>query len=66
MYMFTGSAGVNPMYMVLEILLILSWRNSGWFGLDRFVFSKTWTPYRFGTVVGRIVHRRRPVVVPAI
>jgi thiosulfate dehydrogenase [quinone] large subunit len=66
MYMFTGSAGVNPMYMVLEILLILSWRNSGWFGLDRFVFSKTWTPYRFGTVVGRVVHRRRPVVVPAI
>jgi thiosulfate dehydrogenase [quinone] large subunit len=65
-YMFTGSAGVNPMYMVLEIMLILSWRNCGWFGLDRFVLSRAWTPYRFGTVVGRVIHRRRVAVSPAI
>jgi thiosulfate dehydrogenase [quinone] large subunit len=33
-YMFTGSAGVNPMYGILSVLLVLAWRNAGWFGLD--------------------------------
>jgi thiosulfate dehydrogenase [quinone] large subunit len=64
-YMFTGSAGVNPMYMILEILLILAWRNAGWFGLDRFVLGSTWTPYRLGRVFARATHRRR-LVAPAV
>ncbi len=41
-YMFTGSAGVNPAYAVLEVLLVLSWRNAGWFGLDRWVMDGAW------------------------
>ena len=45
-YMFTGSAGVNPMFMILEILLILAWRNAGLIGLDRIVLGEAWTPYR--------------------
>jgi len=36
-YMFSGSAGVNPMYAILSVLLVLAWRNAGWFGLDRAV-----------------------------
>ena len=28
-YMFTGSAGVNPAYAILEVPLILAWRNAG-------------------------------------
>jgi thiosulfate dehydrogenase [quinone] large subunit len=36
-YMFSGSAGVNPMYAIAALFLILAWRNAGWFGLDRFV-----------------------------
>jgi thiosulfate dehydrogenase (quinone) large subunit len=35
-YMFSGSAGVNPAYAILSIFLILAWRNAGYFGLDRF------------------------------
>jgi thiosulfate dehydrogenase [quinone] large subunit len=34
-YMFSGSAGVNPMYAILSVLLVLAWRNAGWLGLDR-------------------------------
>ena len=60
-YMFSGSAGVNPMYALLGVLLILAWRNAGWIGLDRFVLQNAWTPHRFGSVVGRIFHRRIPV-----
>jgi thiosulfate dehydrogenase [quinone] large subunit len=35
-YLFTGSAGVNPAYAVVGVLLILAWRNAGYLGLDRF------------------------------
>ena len=41
-YMFTGSAGVNPMYAVLSVLLVLAWRNAGWFGVDRYIFGSRW------------------------
>jgi thiosulfate dehydrogenase (quinone) large subunit len=34
-YMFTGSAGVNPAFALVAILLILAWRNAGYFGADR-------------------------------
>jgi thiosulfate dehydrogenase [quinone] large subunit len=34
-YMFSGSAGVNPAYAIVSLFLILAWRNAGYFGLDR-------------------------------
>jgi len=34
-YMFTGSAGVNPAFALVALLLILAWRNAGYIGLDR-------------------------------
>jgi thiosulfate dehydrogenase [quinone] large subunit len=46
-YMFSGSAGVNPMFAIAGLFLVLAWRNAGWFGLDRFVLrSTTWTRNR--------------------
>jgi thiosulfate dehydrogenase [quinone] large subunit len=36
-YLFTGSAGVNPAYAIVAVFLILAWRNAGYLGLDRFV-----------------------------
>lgn len=36
-YMLAGSAGLNPVYLVFAILLVLAWKNAGWWGLDRFV-----------------------------
>ncbi len=35
-YMFSGTAGVNPAYAIVSIFLILAWRNAGYLGLDRF------------------------------
>jgi thiosulfate dehydrogenase (quinone) large subunit len=60
-YMFTGSAGVNAMFAILAVLLILAWRNAGWFGLDRFTLRHEGRPGRLGSAVGRLTHR--PVVV---
>jgi thiosulfate dehydrogenase (quinone) large subunit len=34
-YMFTGSAGVNPAFALVALVLILAWRNAGYLGLDR-------------------------------
>jgi thiosulfate dehydrogenase [quinone] large subunit len=63
-YMFSGSAGVNPMFALLSVFLILAWRNAGWIGLDRFVLQNSWTPHRRGSVFGRVLHGRAPEVVP--
>lgn len=64
-YMFSGSAGVNPMYALLSVFLILAWRNAGWIGVDRFVLQNAWTPHRRGSVFGRVLHRRIPEVAPS-
>ncbi len=47
-YMFTGSAGVNPAYAVVGVLLVLAWRNAGYLGLDRFVFPMVRNRFRPG------------------
>ena len=63
-YMFTGSAGVNPAYAALAVLLVLAWRNAGWIGLDRLVLRNTWASRHVGSVVGRHT-RRRIITAPA-
>lgn len=45
-YMLSGTAGVNPVYALSAILLLATWRTSGWIGLD-------------GLLVGFIERRRK-------
>jgi thiosulfate dehydrogenase [quinone] large subunit len=45
-FAFAGSAGVNPAMILVSGLLILAWRNAGWYGLDRFVLSRLGTPWQ--------------------
>jgi thiosulfate dehydrogenase [quinone] large subunit len=45
-----GVAGVNPMFFLFEILLILAWRNAGYIGLDRWILPALGTPWQPGTV----------------
>ena len=33
-YMFSGTAGVNPMYALFSVVILATWRTSGWIGLD--------------------------------
>ncbi|MFB3738777.1 MAG: DoxX family protein [Candidatus Velamenicoccus archaeovorus] len=53
-----GVAGVNPVFFLLEVLLILAWRNAGYIGLDRFVLPAVGTPWEPGPVLLRV--RREP------
>jgi thiosulfate dehydrogenase (quinone) large subunit len=48
-----GIAGVNPVFLILEVLLVLAWRNAGWIGLDRFVLPKLGTPWEPGPLFRR-------------
>jgi thiosulfate dehydrogenase [quinone] large subunit len=52
-FMFSGSAGVNPAFVVVGLLLVLAWRNAGWYGLDRFVLPQLGTPWRRGALFSR-------------
>ncbi len=49
-YMLAGSAGVNPLYFLLGIFLIMAWRNAGWIGLDRWLLPRLGTPWHRGSV----------------
>ncbi|HZD17645.1 MAG TPA: hypothetical protein VE669_05840 [Actinomycetota bacterium] len=53
-----GSAGVNPIFFLSEVLLILAWRNAGYFGLDRWVLPALGTPWEPGPVVQRFAGER--------
>jgi len=42
-FIMAGSASVNPMFLILEVMLVLAWKVSGYFGADFFVL-----PWLFG------------------
>jgi thiosulfate dehydrogenase [quinone] large subunit len=48
-----GVAGVNPAFFVIEVLLILAWRNAGYYGLDRYVLPAVGTPWQRGKLFHR-------------
>ena len=48
-YMFSGSAGVNPAFAIVSLFLILAWRNAGYFGLDRFALPAVRDLFHHGT-----------------
>jgi thiosulfate dehydrogenase [quinone] large subunit len=54
-----GVAGVNPVFFAAEVLLILAWRNAGYYGLDRYVLPALGTPWHKGRV---FEHTPVPVV----
>jgi thiosulfate dehydrogenase [quinone] large subunit len=52
-YLLAGSISINPILFLLEILLILAWRISGFYGLDHFLLARL-----------KILPTRSPVSTP--
>jgi thiosulfate dehydrogenase (quinone) large subunit len=52
-FMCSGSAGVNPAFAIVGLLLVLAWRNAGWYGLDRWVLPRIGTPWHRGELFDR-------------
>lgn len=49
-FMLAGSASVNPVFFLLEVLLILAWKVAGWYGLDRWLLPRLGTPWQRGAM----------------
>ena len=49
-FMLAGSASVNPVFFLLQVLLILAWKVAGWYGLDRRLLPRLGTPWHRGAV----------------
>jgi thiosulfate dehydrogenase [quinone] large subunit len=48
-FMLAGTTSTNPTLLVLSILLILAWKNAGYFGLDRYLLPMLGTPWKQAT-----------------
>jgi thiosulfate dehydrogenase [quinone] large subunit len=55
-YVFAGTAGVNPLFIIISLFLIMAWRVAGWYGLDRYVLPKLGTPWQPGTLFRQKEH----------
>ena len=51
-FMLAGAASTNPVMLLLSILLMLAWKNAGWWGLDRWLLPKLGTPWSRVNIVG--------------
>jgi thiosulfate dehydrogenase [quinone] large subunit len=47
-FLFAGTVSINPILFILELFLILAWRVSGWYGLDRWLLPTLGTPWKPG------------------
>jgi thiosulfate dehydrogenase (quinone) large subunit len=47
-FVMAGTASMNGVFIVLSILIILAWKNAGWWGLDRWVLPLVGTPWQPG------------------
>jgi len=44
-FIMAGSASTNGFLLVLAFLIVLAWKNAGWFGLDRWLLPLLGTPW---------------------
>lgn len=49
-YLFAGALSINPILLVLELFLVLAWRNAGWWGLDQMLLPGLGVPWKPGTL----------------
>ena len=45
-FLFAGTLSTNPLLFILATWLVLAWKVSGWYGLDRWALPKLGTPWR--------------------
>lgn len=58
-YVMAGSASLNGLLLLIELILILSWKTAGWIGIDRWFFTYLGTPWS----PGRLFNRPRTLLV---
>ena len=55
-YLFAGTVSINPLLILIQLFLVLAWRNAGWVGVDRFVLPYFGVPWQRGRLFdGRVM-----------
>ncbi len=49
-YLFAGTVSVNPLLLLIQLFLILAWKNAGWYGLDRLLLFLLGAPWDKGRI----------------
>ena len=49
-FLFAGTTSINPLLLLIQLFLILAWRNAGWWGLDRWLLPHLGVPWQPGKV----------------
>jgi thiosulfate dehydrogenase [quinone] large subunit len=47
-FIMAGTASTNALLFVIAIVLMMSWKVAGWYGLDRFLLPMVGTPWTWG------------------
>jgi thiosulfate dehydrogenase [quinone] large subunit len=59
-FMLAGAVSINPVIGMLAILLVLAWRISGYYGIDRYLLPLLGTPW-----TGSLAHQKEAHAVAA-
>ncbi|MHB8684531.1 MAG: DoxX family protein [Dehalococcoidia bacterium] len=59
-FMLAGSASINPVLFLIAILVMFSWKVSGWVGLDRWLLPALGTPWEPGSALQGLRKARDP------
>ena len=59
-FMLAGTASINPVLGLIGIWVMIAWKTSGWWGLDRFLLPRLCAPWQPGTLWGRARLFSRP------
>ena len=51
-FLFAGAVSINPLLLLIQLLLILAWKNAGWVGLDRWLLPRLGTPWEKPRISG--------------
>lgn len=54
-YLFAGAVSINPLLLLIELFLILAWRNAGWLGIDRWLLPAIGVPWKPGDIMTKEV-----------
>src|SRR5215213_4054192 len=60
-FQLAGSASTNPVLFGLGVFIVLGWKVAGYWGLDRYLLTAVGTPWRRGSLFGRV---ETPVATP--
>mgnify|MGYP002508103873 CR=1 FL=1 len=44
-FLLAGTVSTNPIMFMIALLLVLAWKNAGWYGVDRWILPKLGTPW---------------------